>query len=491
MARKKKVSKWLTVTIPTSHLIFAAVGVLLLVLTILFMIFGNRYMDYRHRTYAHAALGKAETLLDQASENRIPEYDLVPPKTLIETAKTNFEAGDFRTARRNAEDAVQQLEFLLATFKPDEAGISGRFARIIELHGVVEILEPRQADWMNAGVNTILRSGTRVRTKPASTAKLKFDDGSIIQMKADSLILIRSLSEDERTMAKSSSIELGVSEIEAVIPEPRIRGSHFLITMPDSSQAKIDTESSLAVSVDDKRSVIKVFVGQVDILAGERKIALKTREAIVLDGRKSKRNEGLKPLSIPMPPRLIYPANVQLFSIREGSKDSIFFRWTIIKEAKKYQIDIATDYYFYEIIKSEKLSDNKATIKGLEVGNYYWRVSSITAENLISEASQFNSFRIAPAGDLESQEKDLTPPNIQIEHITLLGRIADIAGKTEPNARIFVNEQKEESRDDGSFRALIEFNTAGTQEILIEVYDSAGNVATITRDVTIPESAVR
>ena len=353
---------------------------------------------------------------------------------------------------------------------------------------VVEILEAKKVDWETVGLNAILRSGTRVRTKRSSTAKLKFDDGSIIHMKADSLILIRELTEDEQTLAKSSNIELGVSEIEALIPRPRIVGSQFLITMPDQSQARIETESNFSVKVNPKkRSVIRVFIGQVDVLAGERNIAIKAREAVILDGKKRRKN--LTPISIPLPPKLIYPANVQLLSYVEGSDTPFYFRWTSIEGAEQYDLQVAKDYYFYDSVAGMKTRDNKAKIKALTEGNYYWRVISINKDGLASEPSPFNSFRVVSAGNLELQQRDLIPPKVQIDQLNRLGHIVDISGRTEPNASLYVNEQQEQVRDNGAFRALIEFKTPGLHEIFIEAYDSAGNITSINRSVTIPESA--
>jgi len=66
----------------------------------------------------------------------------------------------------------------------------------------------------------------------------------------------------------------------------------------------------------------------------------------------------------------------------------------------------------------------------------------------------------------------------------------DVTGRTESNASLYVNEQKEEVFEDGSFRALIDFKHAGMQEIYLEVYDSAGNVSTKRKTIRIQESSI-
>ncbi|MBN1356988.1 FecR domain-containing protein [bacterium] len=482
--------RWLVITIPISYLIFAVSTVLVILGMLGFVIFGGRFLEQRQEASARNTLELAEIRYSQAEEASIPKTKLAPAAALIQDAWHLMQTHKYRGARSRAEDAVQHLEYLLASFEPDNPGISGRFARITEISGVVEKLEPGRADWKTVGLNEILRNGTRIRTQKSSTAKLKFDDGSSIYIKSDSLIMIRELTEDEQTNAKWSNIELGVSEIEALIPEPVVTGSQFTITMPDRSQASVQEESNFSVSVNEKnRSVVKVYMGRVDILSGERQVALSAREAVILDSGAGARKKTLEPLTIPLPPRLIYPANVQLLTMSRFNMNPVYFRWTTVDEAGSYLLELANDYYFFDTIENVTAKENRAKLQEISPGNYYWRVSSINKAGLSSEPSPFNSFRIAFSDDLQLKEKDLTPPGIRIDRMTILGHIVDIIGRTESNASLYVNEQKEEVFEDGSFRALIEFRKPGLQEIFIEAYDSAGNVSTISREIRIQESS--
>jgi hypothetical protein len=487
----KRYIKWMVITIPVAHIIFAGIVVAVILVSILSIVFGGRYMDYRYESLARHTLEIAEIRQAQAEEAEIPQTELSAALTLIQKARSFLQEEKYRSALTRAEDAVQHLEYLLASYKPENEGISGRFARVMELHGVVEVLEPGRADWKLVGLNEILRNGARVKTRKSSTATLKFDDGSSIHIKSNSLVMIRELVEDDMTKMKWSNIELGESEIEALIKEPNVQGSNFTITLPDKSEANIQEESNLSVKVNNKnRSVVKVFMGRVDIHSGERQVALSTREAVVLDPRGKNRNQPLEPISIPLPPRLIYPANVQLLTMNRFNQNPIYFRWTTVDDAEAYQIELATDYYFYELVEDKKLEDNRAKLTKLPPGNYYWRVSSLNQSSLSSEPSPFNSFRIALTDDLQSKNKDLTPPTIRIDRITVLGHIVDVSGRTESNASLYVNEQKEEVFEDGSFRALIDFKQAGLQEIYLEVYDSAGNVTTKRKAVRIQETSL-
>lgn len=487
---KKRRIRWLTITIPTSHVIFFAVGILLIILGLLFVVYGSKFMDGRYSAKAHETLTEARKLLDDAIARKIPRNELASSQTLIGKAELSLESGDVRAAYRDAESAFEQLKYMIATFQSESEGISGRFARIVELNGIVEKLSSSGANWEPVEIKEVLRSGTRIRTQSGSTAKIKFDDGSIIQVKAESLIGIRELSEDEQTQTKRSSIDLGISEIEASIKDPVDQASTFALNFPDSSEAHIRTESNIAVVVDQKNvSTIKVYMGNVDVVHKDQQIALASREAIIIDSSKPKEKFQLTPITIPMPPKLIYPANVQLIYIDEDSPIPLYMRWTTIQNAAQYKLEIAKDYYFYESVINQTIPENRATIDSLTTGSYYWRVSSLDPSGLSSEPSQFNAFRLASNQESQAQTKDLTPPKIQVDRLTVLGRIVDISGRTDTGANLYINERKEDVFEDGSFRVLIEFDTPGLHSIYIEVYDNAGNASTARREVTISDSS--
>ena len=484
--------RWLIITIPTSYLIFAAVALIVVSGSIAGMFFGGRYAIHRNQEIATDLIDTAKELFSKAQNEKIPHSDLKPVDSLIQRAEDLLKVQEYKNSRKMAAEAVHQLEYLLAASHANPETTVGRYAKIVEMHGLVEILPPNSVDWISAGKGQVLLDGTRVKTQAQSTAKLRFDDDSTIQMKANSLIMIRELLEDENTQIITSSIELGRSDIEASIKEPEKMGSSFILTMPDNQQADIRTEANLAVSVDDKNlSVVKVFMGRVEVMSGEKIIALSSREALILDPRIAEKNNDLKPVAIPLPPRLIYPANVQLMSLSTRNLEPLNFRWTSSQEAEKYRLEIARDYYFYEINLTLETQENKAKVEKLEQGNYYWRVFSVDKSGLSSEPSAFNSFRIVYDDELTSQNKDLTPPKIQIDSITVMGHIVDISGKTEPDCSLFVNESKEDVFDDGSFRVLLEFDRAGFHIIIIEAYDPVGNVATLKREVTIAESSIK
>ena len=76
----------------------------------------------------------------QAEQKKISRNAVKPARTLLVKADEFYKTGDYRSSCHRAEDAIQQLKYLIATFRPDADEIEGRFARITEIHGVVEML---------------------------------------------------------------------------------------------------------------------------------------------------------------------------------------------------------------------------------------------------------------------------------------------------------------------------------------------------------------
>ncbi|MEO8253154.1 MAG: hypothetical protein ABI554_02115 [Flavobacterium sp.] len=93
----------------------------------------------------------------------------------------------------------------------------------------------------------------------------------------------------------------------------------------------------------------------------------------------------------PTVPTLSSPTNNKLCI-----DNSVSFQWNVVTDAEKkpivYQIQVATDNQFTQIVKTTEVSLNSTTI-GLDKGKaYYWRVKAIDSKNTSSSYSVTNSF---------------------------------------------------------------------------------------------------
>ena len=70
---------------------------------------------------------------------------------------------------------------------------------------------------------------------------------------------------------------------------------------------------------------------------------------------------------------------------------------------------------------------------------------------------------------------DQTPPPLTLEPVRIFGTTAIVRGKTEPNARVTVNNQLVEVNEGGSFSAIITLYQSGKNRIEVISRDASDN----------------
>ncbi|MBU2461546.1 FecR domain-containing protein, partial [bacterium] len=98
------------------------------------------------------------------------------------------------------------------------------------LEGKVEVLKKAEKDWKKAKLYTELSAGDRIRTLLVAKCDLKLSDGSLINIKENSIMDITQLLEDgEKT---NSSFKLWMGEIKARIQRLKTKDSSMSFHTP-------------------------------------------------------------------------------------------------------------------------------------------------------------------------------------------------------------------------------------------------------------------
>jgi hypothetical protein len=84
------------------------------------------------------------------------------------------------------------------------------------------------------------------------------------------------------------------------------------------------------------------------------------------------------------------------------------------------------------------------------------------------------SQRIRDRGDKE-------PPAIEITERVQTGAMLILNGRTEPGALLWVDNEKVEVADDGTFYSVIRLKKEGVNEVIVSAQDAAGNVRKVTQ----------
>ena len=352
-----------------------------------------------------------------------------------------------------------------------------RFARLSFFSGQVSVRKEGRLRWDAAVKDLSLGTRDIIRTYSNSYAEVYFDDGNILQIKPDSLVVIGNLTEDAWTKEKHSSVKLMESDIEADIKKPEVIGSKFNIETPNAV-ASIKDEAKIAIKVtNEQASQIKVFTGSVDVQVSDENVKVKPAEAIEISSNK----EIVKIKDLPEGPVLNTPENQKEFFYK-GIEDSvIILKWEGDSKSVKYHLEIAKDIHFVDLlISKDDLSERSVYLQEMPQGAYYWRVRGINRDGYKGASSDLRAFKIV---------FDNTPPRILIDNILILsdeknGILLYLTGETEPNTELTINEKKLKADAAGRFRSFLK--AKGDKEVLkIEAFDVVGNRSYLEKIVSV------
>jgi len=364
---------------------------------------------------------------------------------------------------------------LLTTMDPEEEILTRRYAALTFYSGSVEVQRSSELRWRGAVDDMRLEAGDRVRTFANSRAEITFDEGNVLRIKPDSLIVIGDLTENVRTKVRKSSVKLLVSSIEADIKKSVVKGTEFRVEMPN---AVADIEKA-RFSVDineDQESRVRVFEGTVGIDTGTERIELDDRKAIMIDAlKKLKKPENLLPA-----PGLASPRPLQRFFTNAQSLP-LECEWKAVTGARSYTLQVATDIYFDKIVFSKaSIKETKFLVPELGGNVFFVRVAAVDSKRSEGDFSDPVPVRVII---------DRAPPHLEVTKFVVLksggSREVLVNGQTEPFTRVLVAGREVVVDDSGSFSTVVKRFSRGQKEIEIVAEDRAGNVRNLRKAVSI------
>jgi len=363
----------------------------------------------------------------------------------------------------------------LITAPPDEAGlIEQRFATLTFVSGRVEIQRSTDLAWKAGQDGTRLASGDRVRTFASARAEVGFDDGNVLRIKPDSLIVIGDLTENVRTKVRTSSVRLLVSNIEADIKKAVVRGSQFRLEMPTAT-AEID-KARMSVEIrPDKQSQVSVFSGQVDLDTGSQRVQVTDRKTVTISALK----QITSPENLLPAPRLSAPRPLETFPSATGGA-ALSCTWDPVPGARAYRLEIAADRFFDKpIVSRDDLRTTTFATPSLGPGVYHVRLAALDAQGRMGDFAEPVPVRVVV---------DREPPFIEIQKFVVLqtgrGREILVNGRTEPGATVSVGGRAVAVDETGYFSAVLKGLGAAPAEMEILSRDRAGNLKSLLQKVS-------
>jgi hypothetical protein len=375
----------------------------------------------------------------------------------------------FAIARHKVDQRIQ----MLTSPEAKEELLEQRYAVLSFTSGKVQVQRATDLGYQDATENMRLAAGDRVRTFSSARAEVSFDDGNVLRIKPDSLIVIGDLTENVRTRVRKSSVRLLVSNIEADIKKSVVRGSQFKIEMPNAV-AEVE-KARLAMEIrKDNQSQVRVYSGQVDLDTGQQKVQVTDRKQVMISALK----QVTAPESILPAPRLRAPRPLETFPTATGGV-VLGVSWEPVPGSRGYKLEVAGDRLFDRpVVDREDITGTSFQTPGIGPGIYFARVAAVDLQGRPGDFSEPVPLRVV---------LDRTPPFIEVQKCLVQrsgrGREVLINGRTEPNATVTVSGRPVVVDAAGYFSAVFRDLPATLTELEVVARDRAGNAQTLHQAV--------
>ena len=347
---------------------------------------------------------------------------------------------------------------------PAETVITQPTAHFSGIEGMVKVKAVGTFEWVTADSSMALKKSDIVRTGAGSAAEIRFFDGTVVAVGADSLIMIEASSSDPSSRRAKVGWRVSNGKVEFQVPARGAAGGEAEISTPTVT-ARTETAAAGAISVEQSgESDVRVYGGQ---LVARTKtgdtIQLTQNEGVKID---QSGKAGLE-VKLPASPVLLSPANQSEVAYPDPTRAITLLAWKPVAEAVAYQVLLDYSPHFNRpLVDRGGIKESSVEVRGLDTGKYYWRVAAVDRDGVSGKFSDFARFTVArPSGAVQG---DGPPPPLTIDTVDVRANILQIKGRTEPGATVTVNGQRVDVQGDGSFNEFIQLAKVGRQFVVIK-----------------------
>ncbi len=383
----------------------------------------------------------------------------------VDALKEYLDNYEFKKLDRLSEEIYKTANGIMEARK--SAVMSG--AHIAQLIGSVDYLEGGTRI-VQVESSMKIRSGDVLTMKKGAGCEIIFIDGSTVTLRYPAKLIFTKIEEDKVSHSLNVSMELkngGISFTASKITDyqPKfelvIGKAKVLYSLNAMGRAGVD--SNLLTTT------VACLEGNLLVQGGERDRKLGPQQVL----RISQHTMAEKTYMLPPMPLAEEPPNFK--TIETSGKGNIRFRWSKVYNAAGYTFELANNTVFANCLERRNgYSGTSLTLPIPEKGTYFWRVAALNEANEQGRFSDIREFKVVGIRQHELLV-DQTPPSLTLEPIRIFGTTAIVRGKTEPKARVTVNNQLVEVNEDGSFSAIITLYQSGKNRIEVISRDASDN----------------
>lgn len=351
------------------------------------------------------------------------------------------------------------------------AEMQQKTARFLNLDGTVRVKKTNSVAWTTASENTPLEKGDVVQTGTDGLARIIFTDGTNYTIRADTLIVIEENSANPQT--KATNVAVTVTSGTVDLATTKFTGESK-VTLADAT-ASLREDSHAMVKNDPKSETREIMMtqGSADVMRGSERTELGQYEKVSLPKPGAPAGATMTRERFMGPPLLMSPANLSPLVVTDPKAYTVNLSWTEVPDASGYRVRVSTTSIFSRTVIDRVTKTNSMKLPGLPEGTYYWAVTTVGDKNKESDNSDVSKFMIVKGSD---KDEIL----LVLDDIQQLGKGFVITGRTEPGARVLVNDEPVFNLNpDGSFKHYTQpFAKQGANQITVTAQNSKGKIAT-------------
>ncbi len=412
------------------------------------------------RTNALSALNKAREARARALAAKANEFG----KESFQKAEGSYRIAEdsfknTRYANASAMAAVASERFVESVSIADREAVRSLSIELVAPYGDVKYQNGGKRQWENAGEDAKMLPGDRLQTGDNSGVMLRFRDRSLLNIRGKSEIVLATYSNDLRTDKTIINMNFESGTIDGFVKTQQVKGSSFTINSGNNSFNLSGVEFFLAYKSDGSIA-FSVFSGEGNVIkGGTDPIPVRANKGLVI----TKEGDIQVSQGLLAAPKTSTPKNNGTSFNQKPELE-----WHKALGVTQYRIQLSDDVDFMHLIDDVYTSRLNFTTSILDVGKYFWRVSSVDQIGLMGPPGQTWTFFIKRNLDLTIKPSD-----------TLLVKKLPFAN-TNHQFNIFPTQQEnsvdwiEVSIDDAGFKRLerpIQFNTEGEHVIKYRAVD--------------------
>lgn len=271
-------------------------------------------------------------------------------------------------------------------------------AIVIALEGAVRIVRQDGSE-AELSEGDKLYVGDKVLTGQEQSLRIRFADGSSLQILANSEVSMDKLSYHEDTGMVDTRVRLQQGRVNTWVEKLRPR-SRYQIQTPAAITAVRGTAYRL-ISGADLITRTEVTEGSVNVSSGGETRAVETGFGLVIE----------KDKPLPKPVKLLGAPEI---GANAASGDVLDIRWNRLEGASSYRYQVSRDAAFNRIVTDRATEQTGFRLADLEPGAYFVRVRAIDSLSLegLNALRQFEIAALPPPSSNKALDEVIIPSGI-------------------------------------------------------------------------------